>query len=268
VGRLQERVAIVTGAGRGIGHATALRLADEGAAIVVNDIDAEPAQETAQEIIKNGGRAISVVANTVEHDEAQRLAKAAVDEFGKIDIVINNAGITRDKMFHNMGPDVFDFVVKVNLYTAFNTTNAAVAFMRDAAKQERSETGSVAYNRKIVFTSSVAALTGNAGQANYTAAKGGLIAMTKTLARELGPFEINVNAVAPGFVETRLTAAKEGGAELGIPQANREMALMMIALGRYGRPEDIAGVHAFLASSDSDFVSGVVIPVTGGQLGG
>ncbi|MDQ1248796.1 MAG: 3-oxoacyl-[acyl-carrier protein] reductase, partial [Actinomycetota bacterium] len=124
------------------------------------------------------------------------------------------------------------------------------------------------HNRKIVFTSSVAALMGNPGQVNYVAAKGGLIAVTKTLARELGPFGINVNAVAPGFVETRLTQSKTAGETYGIPEQMREMAKAMIALGRLGLPQDIAAVHAFLASSDSDFISGVTIPVTGGQLGG
>lgn len=267
MGRLDDRVAIVTGSGRGIGRATALRLAEEGAVVVINDIDAEPAQEAADEVKKNGGKAISVVVNTAEYDGAQQLVQAAVDEFGSLDILINNAGITRDKMFHNLGPDAFDFVVKVNLYTAYNTTHAAMPFMREAAKKEKADRGAVAYNRKIVFTSSSTALAGNAGQANYGAAKGALISLTKTLARELGPFGINVNCVAPGFVETRLTAPKEEGQDLGIPQATREMALMTIALGRYGQPEDIAAVHAFLASPDSDFVTGVVVPVTGGQLG-
>jgi 3-oxoacyl-[acyl-carrier protein] reductase len=267
MGRLSERVAIVTGSGRGIGRATALRFAEEGASVVVNDIDPEPAQETAEEIKKNGGNAISVVANTVEQDEAQKLVKACIAEFGRIDILINNAGITRDKTFHNMGPDVFDFGVKVNLYTAYNTTYAAMPFMREVAKKEKEQNGAVSYNRKIVFTSSSAALTGNAGQANYSAAKGALISLTKTLARELGPFSINVNAIAPGFVETRLTQAKKEGEELGIPDATRNMALMLIALGRYGKPEDIANAHLFLASAESDFVSGVTLPVTGGQMG-
>lgn len=267
MGRLDDRVAIVTGAGRGIGRATALRLGEEGAAVVVSDLDPEPAQEVADEIKKNGGRAISFTSDVTKMDDAQGLTKAAVDEFGKLDIVVNNAGITRDKMFHNMSPEMFDFVVKVNLYGAYNVTYAAMPYMREAAKAEKGEQGQPAYNRKITFTSSVAALSGNAGQANYTAAKGGLIALTRTLARELGPFWINVNCVAPGFVETRLTASKEQGAELGIPESQRQMALMMIALGRYGQPEDIANVHLFLCSSDSDFVSGVTIPVTGGQLG-
>jgi 3-oxoacyl-[acyl-carrier protein] reductase len=268
VGRLDGRVAIITGSGRGIGHATALRLAEEGAAIVVNDLDPEPAQETAAEIEKNGGRAISVSANITEMDEAKKVVDATVAEYGKLDILINNAGTTRDNMFHNMGPDVFEFGIKVNLFTAYNMTYAAMPHMREVAKKEKAEQGQPAYNRKIVFTSSVAAITGNPGQANYTAAKGGLIALTKTLARELGPFWINVNAVAPGFIETRLTQAKKEGEDLGIPEQMRNMALMLISLGRYGRPEDVANVHAFLASPDSDYVSGVTIPITGGQMGG
>jgi 3-oxoacyl-[acyl-carrier protein] reductase len=268
VGRLDDRVAIITGSGRGIGHATALRLAEDGAAIVVNDLDPEPAQETAEEIKKNGGRAISVAANIMEAAEAKKVVDAAIAEYGKLDILINNAGTTRDNMFHNMGPDVFEFGVKVNLFTAYNMTYAAMPHMREVAKKEKAEQGQPAYNRKIVFTSSVAAITGNPGQANYTAAKGGLIALTKTLARELGPFWINVNAVAPGFIETRLTAAKKEGEDLGIPEQMRTMALMLISMGRYGSPEDIANVHAFLVSPDSDYVSGVTIPVTGGQMGG
>ncbi|MGZ4142936.1 MAG: SDR family NAD(P)-dependent oxidoreductase [Actinomycetota bacterium] len=268
MGRLDDRVAIVTGSGRGIGRATALRLAEEGARVVVNDLDAEPAQETAAEIEKNGGRAISVAANILELDEARRVIDATIGEFGKLDILINNAGTTRDKTFHNMGPDIFEFGVKVNLFTAYNMTYAAMPYMREVAKKEKTEQGQPAYNRKIVFTSSVAAITGNPGQANYTAAKGGLIALTKTLARELGPFWINVNAVAPGFVETRLTQAKKEGEDLGIPEQMRQMALMLISLGRYAQPEDIANVHLFLASPDSDYVSGVTIPVTGGQMGG
>ncbi|HVL33618.1 MAG TPA: glucose 1-dehydrogenase [Actinomycetota bacterium] len=268
MGRLADRVAIVTGSGRGIGRATALRFAEEGAAVVINDLDPEPAQEVAEEIKKNGGQAISVGANIMELPEAQKVVQAAIDEWGKLDILVNNAGTTKDKTFHNMGPDIFDFGVKVNLYTAYNMAYASMPFMREAAKKEKTEQGAASYHRKIVFTSSVAAITGNAGQANYTAAKGGLISMTKTLARELGQFQINVNAVAPGFVETRLTQAKQEGSDLGIPDQMRAMALMMISIGRYGRPEDIANVHLFLASQDSDFVSGVTIPVTGGQIGG
>ncbi len=268
MGRLDDRVAIVTGAGRGIGRATALRLSEEGAAVVVNDVDGDPAGEVVDEIKKNGGRAIVSIHDTVELANAQAMVQACVEEFGKVDILVNNAGITRDKTFHNMTDEIWDFGLKVNLYTAFHSAQACMPHMREVAKKELAEKGEVSYHRKITFTSSVAALTGNPGQANYTAAKGGLIALTKTLARELGPFRINVNAVAPGFVETRLTQAKEADGDFGIPEQLRNMALMMIAIGRPGRPEDIANVHLFLVSNESDFVSGVTIPVTGGQLGG
>ncbi|MET0741316.1 MAG: glucose 1-dehydrogenase [Candidatus Nanopelagicales bacterium] len=266
--RLDDRVAIVTGAGRGIGRATALRLAADGAQVVVNDIDREPATETAQLVKEAGGDALISNHDTVDMEQARQLVQAAVDGFGKLDIVVNNAGITRDKMFHNLDDGVFDFVLDVNLRTGFHTTLAAMPYLRDVAKAEIAQAGRPRYQRKIVFTSSVAALMGNTGQYNYVAAKGAIIATTKTLARELGPFGINVNAVAPGFIETRLTAAKEEGNELGIPQAMREMSQSLIALGRLGQPEDIANVTAFLVSHDADFVSGVTIPVTGGQLGG
>ena len=268
MGRLDDRVAIVTGGGRGIGQATSLRLAADGASVVVNDIDDAPANETVALIEAAGGKAIACVANTVGMAQAERLVQAAVDAYGKIDIIVNNAGVTRDKMFHGLDDAQFDFVFDANLKTGFHTTLAAMPYLREVAKKEIAENGKVAYNRKIVFTSSVAALMGNPGQYNYTAAKGAVIATTKTLARELGAFGINVNAVAPGFVETRLTAAKEPGKDLGIPEEMRQMAKMMISLGRLGQPEDIANVTAFLVSSDSDFVSGVTIPVTGGQLGG
>jgi 3-oxoacyl-[acyl-carrier protein] reductase len=235
---------------------------------VVNDIDPEPAAETVALIEADGGRAALHVADTIDLEQAHGLTRAAVDTFGKLDIVINNAGTTRDKMFHGMTDELFDFVVDTNLKTAYHTTLAAMPYLREVAKAEIAEHGRPAYHRKIVFTSSVAALMGNPGQFNYTAAKGALISVTKTLARELGPFGINVNAVAPGFIETRLTQAKTEGDTYGIPDQMRQMSLMLIAVGRLGVPEDIANVHAFLVSSDSDFVSGVTIPVTGGQLGG
>jgi 3-oxoacyl-[acyl-carrier protein] reductase len=267
LGRLDGKVAVVTGAGRGIGRATALRLASEGAAVVVNDVDPDPAEETAQDIKNAGGRSQVSVHNTIELEQAKQMADAAANEFGGIDILVNNAGITRDKTFHNLDDELWDFVIDVNLKTAFHSTLAAMPYMRDAAKREMGEGGAPAHHRKINFTTSSAALTGNSGQANYTAAKGGIIGLTRTLARELGPFHINVNAVAPGFIETRLTQAKGEGDDFGIPQNIRSMALMLIGLGYYGQPEDVANVHFFLASSDSDYVSGAIIPVTGAQLG-
>jgi 3-oxoacyl-[acyl-carrier protein] reductase len=267
MGRLEDRVAIVTGAGRGIGRATALRFAEEGAAVVVNDVDRDPAEETVEEIRNNGGRALASIEDTVDLEATRRTVEAAVREFGKLDILVNNAGITRDKTFHNMTDEIWDAAIRVNLSTAFHATLAAMPYMREVAKRELAERGEVAYHRKITFTSSSLALTGNPGQANYTAAKGALISLTKTLARELGPFRINVNAVAPGFVETRLTAPRQEGPELGIPEPLRNAAIGLIAIGRPGRPEDIANAHLFLCSAEADFVSGVVLPVTGAQLG-
>jgi 3-oxoacyl-[acyl-carrier protein] reductase len=265
--RLDGKIAVITGAGRGIGRATAVRFAREGAAIVVNDVDAEPAEESASLVKEAGGEALVSTEDTVDLEAARRLMASAVERFGRIDILVNNAGITRDKTFHNLDDDLWDFVIDVNLRTAFHATLAAMPHLRDVAKGEMSERGEPAYHRKITFTTSVAALVGNPGQANYTAAKGGIAALTKTLARELGPFRINVNAVAPGFIETRLTATKQDEEDIGIPEQVRQMALMLIALQRYGEPEDVANAHLFLASDEADFISGVVLPVTGGQLG-
>jgi 3-oxoacyl-[acyl-carrier protein] reductase len=267
LGRLEGKVAVVTGAGRGIGRATALRFAQEGAVLVVNDVDAGPAKETATDIEAAGGRALASAHNTVNLDEARAMMAAGAGEFGTIDIVVNNAGVTRDKTFHNLDDELWDFVLDVNLRTAFHTTLAAMPYLRDAAKREMSEQGGPAYHRKVTFTTSVAFLVGNAGQANYTAAKGAIVGLTRTLARELGPFQINVNAVAPGFIETRLTQAKQEGEDIGIPEPVRQMALLLIALGRYGQAEDVANAHLFLASSEADYISGVILSVAGGQLG-
>jgi 3-oxoacyl-[acyl-carrier protein] reductase len=267
VGRLDGKVAVITGSGRGIGRATAELLAREGAAVVVNDVDPDPANEAAQAIKEAGGQAMVSTDNTVNLDEARRMFEAAANEFGKVDIVLNNAGITRDKMFHKMDDEMWDFVLNVNLRTALHTTQAAMPYLRDAAKVEMQSRGKPSYHRKVTFTASTAALLGNAGQANYTAAKGAIISLTRTLARELGPFHINVNAVAPGFIETRLTQAKKEGEDLGVPEANRGWRWLLIALGYYGQPEDVANAHLFLASEDADYVSGVILPISGAMLG-
>jgi 3-oxoacyl-[acyl-carrier protein] reductase len=267
VDRLEDKVAVITGAGRGIGRATAVRFAQEGASVVVNDVDADPAEETAALVKEAGTEVLVSTDNTVDLDQARRLMDSAAERFGKIDILVNNAGITRDKTFHNLDDELWDFVLDTNLKTAFHATLAAMPHLREVAKREMSERGEPAYHRKINLTTSVAALVGNTGQANYTAAKGGIAGLTRTLARELGPFRINVNAVAPGFIETRLTQAKQEGEDIGIPEQVRQMALMLIALQRSGQPEDVANAHLFLASQEADYISGVILPVSGGQLG-
>lgn len=267
-GRLSGRVAVVTGAARGIGRATALRLADNGAQVVLNDLENSPLRDVVNEINRRGGSATCTVGDVARPDTANELVGHGVERFGTIDIVVNNAGTTRDRMFHNLADSDLEIALDANLRTAWQTTRAALAVMRPAAKDELAHSGQVGYQRKIVFTSSVAALTGNRGQANYTAAKGALIAMTKTLAQELGPLGINVNAVAPGFIDTRLTAASSEPGDLGIPEGVRTSVRGMIALGRFGQPEDIANATAFLVSPEADYISGITLPVTGGQFGG
>jgi 3-oxoacyl-[acyl-carrier protein] reductase len=259
-------VAIVTGAARGIGRATALRLASEGARLVLGDLDAQPLAAVVSEL--PAGVAVASVGDISDPTHAEGLVAAGLDAFSTIDIVVNNAGVTRDRMFHRMTMQDLDEVLDANVRSAWNVTQSAVTVMRPAAKAEISKHGAVAHQRKVVFTSSVAALTGNPGQANYTSAKGALIALTRTLAQELGPFGINVNSVAPGFIETRLTAEKTGSETVGIPADIRERLRGMISLGRFGDRSDVAAATAFLASPDSDYISGVTLPVTGGQFGG
>lgn len=243
---LNGRIAIVTGASRGIGRAIALALAKKGAGVVVNYVtNAGAAAETAQEIRDIGGRVMTFQANVAEPTEASTLVKAANAEFGRIDILVNNAGITRDNLILRMKDDDWDEVLGVSLKGAFNCTRAVA---RGMLKNH--------YGR-IINISSVVGLIGNSGQANYCAAKAGLIGFTKAMAKELGSRNITVNAVAPGFIETEMTDE--------LPENVKETMLSQIPLKRFGGPEDVAELVAFLASDAAGYISGQTIAVDGGM---
>jgi 3-oxoacyl-[acyl-carrier protein] reductase len=272
VGVLDGKAAIVTGSARGIGRATAELLASEGAQVLINDLDGDVAEQSAGEI---QGETATFAGDLTKEGVADQLVQTAVDSFGKIDIIVNNAGYTWDGPIHKMADDQFQAMLDIHTVVPFRVLRAAAPHLREPAKKERDEGQEVF--RKIVNVSSISGTFGNAGQVNYSAAKAGVVGVTKTLAKEWGQFKINVNAVAFGFVETRLTAAKEeGGAierqgqeiKLGIPEQMRAMASAIIPLGRPASPEEAAGPVFFLCSPWSNYVHGQVLNVTGGQFGG
>jgi 3-oxoacyl-[acyl-carrier protein] reductase len=249
--RLQGRVAIVTGAGRGIGAATAKRLAADGAKVGVLDLKEEVCQEVVEEIRAAGGEAIAVGCNVADAEQVQQAVDTVYGQFGRLDILVNNAGVLRDNLLFKMSEDDWDTVMNVHLKGSFLASRAAQKHMV-----------SQGYG-KIVNTSSTSAL-GNRGQANYSAAKAGLQGFTKTLAIELGPFNINVNAVAPGFIATDMTKATAERTGMDFEE-NKKRASERIPLRRVGQPEDVANVVAFLVSDDASYVSGQVIYVNGGN---
>jgi len=265
MGLLENRVAVITGAGRGIGRACAETFVREGARVVINDVDSEPASEAvaACETLQPES-AIASIGSVADRDYTDRLMEEAVERFGQLDILVNNAGLTRDRMGHRMTDEMWDVVIDVNLKGTFNCIRSASRHMRDVAKREMQEQGEVARVRKVVNFFSTAAIGGNPGQANYVAAKMGNVGLTRTFANEWGPFRICVNAVAPGFIETRLTAAKEKGGTIGIPEEMRQSALASIPFRRYGKPQDIANAVLFLSSPLSDYVTGQQFNVSGG----
>jgi 3-oxoacyl-[acyl-carrier protein] reductase len=272
MGLLDGKAAIITGSARGIGRATAELFAAEGAKVLVNDIDGEVAEQAASEI---DGETAVFSGDLTEPGAADKLVEAAMEAFGSVDAVVNNAGYTWDGVVHRMTDEQFQAMLDIHTIVPFRVARALAPHWREAAKSERDEGREVF--RKIVNISSVSGTMGNAGQANYSSAKAGVTGLTKTLAKEWGQFKINVNAVAFGFVETRLTAAKEdaeeierGGekVELGIPAQMREMGKMMIPLGRPAQPEEAAGPVLFLCSDLANYIHGQVINVTGGQFTG
>ena len=265
MGLLDERVAVITGAGRGIGRAIAETFVREGARVMINDLEAEPAAEAlaACEAIRAGAARTSI-GSVTDSAYTNGLMKETDAAFGQVDILINNAGVSRDRMGHKMSDDDWKLVIDVNLTGTFNCIRATVPYMRDVAKAEMAEHGEVLRVRKIVNFFSTAAIRGNPGQANYVAAKMGNVGLARTFAQEWGRFRICVNALAPGFVETRMTAPKQKGDLLGIPEAARQALLQRIPMRRFGQPEDIANAVLFFASPLSDYITGQEINVSGG----
>src|SRR5436309_12901983 len=272
MGVLDDKVAIVTGSARGIGRATAKLLSEQGAKVLINDLDDDVAEQTAGEI--EGGTVV-YGGDLTKPGAPDELVKTAVDAWGRLDIVVNNAGYTRDNVIHRMSDEDFQAMLDIHNVVPFRVLRAAAPHLREPAKKEKDE--GVEVFRKVVNVASISGTMGNAGQANYSSGKSGVVGLTKTLAKEWGQFKINVNAVAFGFVETRLTASKEESnvaeiagekVQLGIPDQLRGMAAMMIPLGRPGSPHEAAGGIFFLCSPWSNYVHGQVLNVTGGQFTG
>jgi len=241
---LKQKVAIVTGGAQGIGRAIGLLLANNGADIVIADINGEQARATAKEIDALGRRSLAVQADVSDFSEAENLGKAAIEAFGQIDILVNNAGITRDSLFLKMKEEDWDSVIAINLKSVFNCSKMVIRYM---SKQKAG---------KIINIASVTGQTGNIGQANYAASKAGMIGFTKTMAREFGSRGINVNAVAPGFIDTEMTRS--------LPEKAKEQFLKNIPLGRMGTAREVAEAVLFLATDSSRYITGQVINVNGG----
>jgi 3-oxoacyl-[acyl-carrier protein] reductase len=243
---LSNKVAIVTGSGRGIGKAIALRLAEAGASVVVNDVgDAAPVEAVVSEIKAMGGQALAVLADVSSASEVERLVAEATSAYGRIDILVNNAGIARDQLLLRMTEEEWDRVLAVDLKSVFLCTRAVLKYM---VKERRG---------RIISIASIVGIVGNAGQANYAAAKAGIIGFTRTVAKEVASRGITVNAVAPGFIDTEMTQ--------GLKAEWKEELKKRIPLGRLGSPQDVAEAVAFLSSDAAGYITGQVLVVDGGM---
>ncbi|CAM3636934.1 SDR family NAD(P)-dependent oxidoreductase [Tsukamurella ocularis] len=267
MGNLNGRVALVSGSGRGIGREVALKLAREGAAVVVNDLDPEPARRTEQDIIAAGGRAASCVGSVAEDGFAERFVATAVDSFGGLDIIVNNAGYTWDSVIQKMTDEQWDTILDVNLKAPFRILRAALPYIKANPTE---------YHRKVVNISSVSGVYGTAGQANYGAAKAGVIGLTKTLAKEWGRYKVNVNAVAFGLIITRMTeVTADANAQLtidgrdirvGVNPDRMAMASKTIPFGRGGTPAEAAGAVYLLCTPEADYVNSQCLVVDAGRV--
>jgi 3-oxoacyl-[acyl-carrier protein] reductase len=272
VGKLDGKVALISGSGRGIGRAVAMKLASDGARVVVNDLDDGPAAETVAAIKAAGGVAAACIGNVVDADFGARFVSTALDSFGGLDIIVNNAGYTWDNVIQKMSDEQFQAMLDVHLIAPFRILRAAAEPIRAFAKQEAEEGREVI--RKVVNVSSIAGTGGNPGQVNYSSAKMGVIGLTKTLAKEWGRYKVTVNCVAFGMIETRLTQALSTNeatidvagrvVKVGIQPAAIEAAKTVIPLGRPGSPEDAAGSIYLFCIPESNYVSGQTIVCGGG----
>lgn len=259
-GLLFGKIAIITGSSRGIGKGCAEVFIEQGAKVVINGRDEDVCRETYQDITKNGGDAIICPADITNKEEVNKMISDTIDAFGHIDIVINNAGTSRDSLIHKMSDSVFKFIFDLNLKGTHNVTQAVLPEFRKENRKDEF--------KKIINFSSVAGISGNLGQTNYAMAKSGIIAYSKACARELSLDRINVNVIAPGFIETRMTAAKKPGDTLGMPQAVRNLAISSIPFSREGGgglPHHVGNVALFLASNLSDWLTGQTFTVDGGS---
>jgi 3-oxoacyl-[acyl-carrier protein] reductase len=267
---LEGKVAIVTGSARGIGRATAELLVEQGAKVLINDLDGDVAEQTASEI---DGETIVFAGDLTKDGACDKLVEKVIGEWGTVDILVNNAGYTIDAPIHKMSDEHFQRMLDIHSIVPFRMCRAVAPHMREPAKKERDEGREVF--RKIVNVSSISGTMGNAGQANYSSGKSAVVGLTKTLAKEWGQFKINVNAVAFGYIETRLTASKEESnvmeidgekVQLGIPDQMRGLASALIPLGRPGTPKEAAGGVFLLCSPWANYITGQVLNITGGQF--